>query len=149
MSKRELIDEIIEAATTKDGEYRADHAAKLLAERYQEDPDLAEEIAVKAARQDLSKWEHSHAPKRREIEGQGTLFYDPQAILVLGDNERVMMAKAKPVHARRRVLVLTRNLRAQIEAMQTELSYWDDRLDDWPEKRTLDQIERDRFGYGN
>jgi len=105
---------------------------------------LAEEVWTYIAREITRGFIRAKAPVLPSDTAQLVLFYEPDALLTLGDREVIAMADANAQHLERHRSVLTSNFHAQSNAYFAWVEYIDDRL---PKLRardcTLAEVEAD------
>ena len=78
--------------------------------------------------------------------GQGLLF-DEYALLALGDDERIELGRARPMHVIRHIQVLTAEMQVSAAAFQEKLGFFNDRLEYAQDGDTMLDIEKRHFGY--
>jgi hypothetical protein len=117
-----------------------------LKERVESEPLLFDEILGRAAREARVTVERAHAPRRR---GDAATLFDPDALVILGDSERVKMRAARRDDSLRRQRVIVANKQAQDQAFFEEMGYWQERDAIWLSHPDLglEEIERDFFGW--
>lgn len=89
---------------------------------------LEEEMWTDVARTLTREFIRSRSPVIPKDCAQLTLFYDPDALLTLGDREVISMRDCEAPHLERHRAVLTNNFQAQSTAYFAWMGYIDDRL---------------------
>ena len=93
-----------------------------------DESELGNLVVVDIARKLTQAYVEHRAPPVPTEAGQLALWYDPDALLTLGDREVVRMEDARSQHVERWRTVLTVNFQAQSAAYFGHTSYIDDRL---------------------
>lgn len=94
------------------------------------DDDLAgEELLHETATRLVREYVHRQSPPIPKDTAQLALFYEPDALLALGESQVIRMAEARAPHIERWRSVLTTNFQAQSSAYFGRMSYIDDRLE--------------------
>lgn len=100
----------------------------------------------KEALEFVHAYEKSHKPQADK--GQLTLQYDPSAVLVLGDKERIPMGRAKQPDLNRWFLNRSKSNRAENADYAVDQEYYITRLEKFTApQQELHEIEVTHFGY--
>ena len=94
----------------------------------QDDEIFEQELLDEIARKLTEAHVHRSTPSVPSDTTQLALFYEPDALLTLGDREVIRMADARAAHLERHRAVKTKNFHAQSSAYFGWMSYIDDRL---------------------
>lgn len=119
--KPEQIADLIEERRDSEGHYDPREIAEAIADTYSEEERRVRD--VRAARSELDRYEKANKPSH-----DPTLF-EPQAIVILGDNDRVIQEFLTPKGAEDRMHLVLRNAEASLAAANKELGYYRGFLD--------------------
>lgn len=93
-----------------------------------DDAILEDELLDEIARRLTFEFVQRSKPPVPSDTSQLSLFYDPDALMPLGEREVIRMADARAAHVERWRTVLTANFQAQSNAYFGRVAYIDDRL---------------------
>lgn len=127
-------------------DYAVHHSdvADFIRARIADDDALGKEVVEDVARKLTRAWVEARKPPVPTQPGQLALWYDPDALLPLGEREVVRMNIAKGPQVERWRSVLTQNFESQSLAYFGHMSYIDDRLPRMRDgDRTLGDVEDD------
>ena len=120
--KPEQIAELIDDHRDSEGHYDPREIQTAIVASYSEEERSARDW--RAARQDLDRFEKANQPSY-----DPTLPFEPLAIVVLGDNDRVVQEYLTPKGANTRMQLVLRNAQSSLAAANLQLAYYQEFLD--------------------
>jgi hypothetical protein len=104
------------------------------------------------AEANVKQWEESRIQSTvKESDGQLTFGfeYEPESLIVLGDNQRIHMKSMSMGHIIKRQALLNDSMQKTLRGIGKQLEFYNGCLSHWtdPSIVTMDELQRQKFGW--